>query len=178
MNSIKTEVHSSHANIDMDEELNIANKLSMNRSNVISLIGESVNHSLVWGEIADCFVSPWGAGLAKYKWVNNIKGVVFSSKCVLEEKNDLHIYDDDRYRELAVKDIWLPAVFATNAEYNSIEEYKKVHPNGNGFYYQNFNVDSTKLSEVVLSYLDNIAKCSEELKYKSFKVLTYLEEGK
>jgi hypothetical protein len=178
MNSIKTEVHSSHANIDMDEEVNIANKLRMDRSNVISLIGESVNHSLVWGEIADCFVSPWGAGLAKYKWVNNIKGVVFSSRCVLEEKNDLHIYDDDRYRELAVKDIWLPAVFATNAEYKSIEDYKKVHPNGNGFYYQNFNVDSNKLSEVVLSYLNNISKCSEELKYKSFKVLSYLEEGK
>ncbi|WP_160063890.1 tetratricopeptide repeat protein [Psychromonas sp. L1A2] len=172
MNSIESEVHSSHANIDLSAELQISAALKGKHSSIISLVGCSVNLSFTWGEIVDFFVAPWGAGLAKYKWVNNIKGVVYSSKCVLEEKNDLHIYDDEKYREFAIPDFWLPSSYSSNSNYKTLADYKADNPTGNAYYYQSFNIDSKELSKIVLEYLSGISPFMKELKYKSLKVIS------
>ena len=169
-------MHSSHANIDIEKERQIAERLKSQNDNVISLIGEDVTESIAWTETCDLFVSPWGAGLAKYKWVNNIKGVVFSSKCVLEEKNDLRIYDTPEYRELAVADIWYPSEFSTNADYATLQEYKSAFPNGNAYYYQNFDIKIDKLIEIVKQYIHSISISHQELQHQSLKRISIFEE--
>ena len=66
---------------------------------IIDNIGGTMDSSLFWLDKAAFFICPWGAGLAKYRWIANKPGVVVSSKWVLENKGDIHIYDDPRYME-------------------------------------------------------------------------------
>ena len=55
--------------------------------------------SLAWTMACDCFVSIWGASLAKYRWVGNRPGYVLSSRYNLLHRSDLHIYDAPAYME-------------------------------------------------------------------------------
>lgn len=150
MNSSKLESNKSHKNINLEEEINFSNKF-INKKNVIISVGEEIEYSFVWSEISDLILSPWGAGLSKYKWINNKKSIVYSSKCVLNEKKDLHIYDSALYRENAVTDIWIDSAFSSNNQYKDINEYKsKVGNNFDGYYYQNYSLNwEILLSEII-----------------------------
>ncbi len=61
---------------------------------VLSTVGEPVAESVAWGRAARFFVSFWGAGLAKYRWVCNCPGVVLTNRWNLGNLNDLHIYSN------------------------------------------------------------------------------------
>ena len=65
---------------------------------LISTIGEPISNSVFWCHHADFFVTPWGAGLAKYKWVCNKPGLIVSNRFFLGSQ-DSHLYDKDDYRE-------------------------------------------------------------------------------
>lgn len=93
-----------HIGIDLFEEEyqmaeRIKNSLASDKIQIINTIGCSVQESIRWCLLSDFFVAPWGAGLAKYKWVTNSPGLVFSSQQALATNPDLHIYDDTRFRE-------------------------------------------------------------------------------
>ena len=77
----------------------IKNTISSDRITVINTIDCSLPESINWSLLCDFFVAPWGAGLAKYKWITNTPGLIYSSRKVLMEKGDLHIYDSPEYRE-------------------------------------------------------------------------------
>jgi len=77
----------------------IKNTISSDRITVINTIDCSLPESINWSLLCDFFVAPWGAGLAKYKWITNTPGLIYSSRKVLMEKGDLHIYDSLEYRE-------------------------------------------------------------------------------
>ena len=62
-------------------------------------IGAPISASVAWSMAADCFVSIWGASLAKYRWVCNTPGFVISSRYNLLHRIDLHIYDAPQYME-------------------------------------------------------------------------------
>jgi len=66
---------------------------------LIDTIGRPLEASLAWAERACCFISIWGASLAKYRWVCNKPGLVISSRVNLLHRIDLHIYDDPRNME-------------------------------------------------------------------------------
>jgi hypothetical protein len=66
---------------------------------VADTIGQPIASSIGWCDAADCFVSIWGASLAKYRWVCNRPGFVMTSRANLAERTDLHIYDAPRYIE-------------------------------------------------------------------------------
>ena len=66
---------------------------------IVDNIGGSMDASLFWLDRAAFFICPWGAGLAKYRWIANKPGVVVSSRWVLQNKGDIHIYDDPKYME-------------------------------------------------------------------------------
>ena len=66
---------------------------------IVNLIPCSIAASVVASLKADYFVTHWGAGLAKYKWVANAPGCIVSSKAVLTRKTDVHIYDHEEFRE-------------------------------------------------------------------------------
>ncbi len=63
---------------------------------IIDNIARPMSAGLLWLDAAEFFVAPWGAGLAKYRWVVNKPGAIVSSRWVLTRKGDLHIYDLER----------------------------------------------------------------------------------
>ncbi len=63
---------------------------------IVSLIGRPVQESVIWCGECDLFVAPWGAALAKYRWVCNRPGLATIGRWNLERRNDLHIYHDPR----------------------------------------------------------------------------------
>ncbi len=66
---------------------------------VLSTVGEPVAESVAWGRAARFFVSFWGAGLAKYRWVCNCPGVVLTNRWNLGNLHDLHIYSQPETME-------------------------------------------------------------------------------
>ena len=66
---------------------------------VIDNIGEPLQKSLAWAEYAACFISIWGASLAKYRWICNKKGFTITGHWNITNRSDLHIYDDVTYME-------------------------------------------------------------------------------
>ena len=78
---------------------------------IIDAVGCSLDKSLLLINSADFFVAPWGAGLAKYKWICNLPGVVFTSAWNIRNKNDLSIYDDEKYRESSIKSLYVEEVY-------------------------------------------------------------------
>ncbi len=66
---------------------------------LIDTLGDGVASSLAWAIQCDCFVSIWGASLAKFRWVCNKPGLVVTSRANLLNRDDLHIYDSPHYME-------------------------------------------------------------------------------
>lgn len=56
----------------------------------------------------------WGAGLAKYKWVANLPGLVFSSNEVVNGKGDFDIYENTSVREGATACLHLSPEYITD----------------------------------------------------------------
>jgi|GEM_PF-5082056 len=157
MNIIESgDVYSSHGNIDLNAEIQLAGSLVDSNKNVISVVGTTLQQNIPWIEISDLCVVPWGAGLAKYKWINNKKCVVVGSKCVLAEKNDLHIYDSDKYMEYAIKDTWLNSRYATNQTYNTFDDFKAKRQIQIQYYYQDYTCDSDEILRLVDEELEII----------------------
>jgi hypothetical protein len=66
---------------------------------IADTIGQPIAASLAWADSCDCFVSIWGASLAKYRWVCNRTGFIVTSRDNLLRRGDLHIYDAERFME-------------------------------------------------------------------------------
>ena len=62
-------------------------------------LDQPIGASLAWSMLSDCFISIWGASLAKFRWVCNKPGLAVSSRANLLHRDDLHIYDLPRYME-------------------------------------------------------------------------------
>lgn len=62
-------------------------------------LDQPIGASLAWSMLSDCFISIWGASLAKFRWVCNKPGLAVSSRANLLHRDDLHIYDQPRYME-------------------------------------------------------------------------------
>ena len=67
-----------------------------------------VNASIMAAMWCDFYISHWGAGLAKYKWIANRPGIVFSARHVLQNKVDVRIYENPRIREGATSHSHVP----------------------------------------------------------------------
>lgn len=81
----------------------------VNNVEILNLVPCSVSASIVAALAADFLVTHWGAGLAKYKWVANAHGCIFSARSVLSGgKGDIRIYDTGEFRENATPLIYYP----------------------------------------------------------------------
>lgn len=76
---------------------------------VVSLIQRSVPDNIFVLNRCDYFIAPWGAGLAKYKWICDMDGVVLTSRWNLEQRPDLRIYEAGGLREAAKTSLYLGA---------------------------------------------------------------------
>ncbi|NHO34349.1 hypothetical protein [Acetobacter fallax] len=82
---------------------------------IASTIGLPLSESLACGKESDVLVTMWGAGLAKYRWVCNIPGVVLTSKYGLNHRGDLPLYHSPRYMEDASPLAFVPEDMITDA---------------------------------------------------------------
>ena len=65
---------------------------------IVSTIGLPVGASIALCDKADFFVTPWGAGLAKYRWIGNLPGLALAGpSCVRFQP--VHLYDDPHFIE-------------------------------------------------------------------------------
>lgn len=59
---------------------------------IVSTIGLPITESLACGHEADALIAIWGAGLAKYRWVCNIPGLLLTNRWNLNHLGDRFIY--------------------------------------------------------------------------------------
>ncbi len=85
------------------QELEIAQVLSSYASTrgvrLINNVGRPVMESVLLCDAADFFVAPWGAALAKYRWICNKPGLVLTGRWNLQNRTDLDIYHGPAYNE-------------------------------------------------------------------------------
>lgn len=58
-----------------------------------------MRESLFWVSRSHFFISVYGAGLAKYRWVCNKPGLLLTGEWNLRHREDLRIYESDQYME-------------------------------------------------------------------------------
>ncbi|MCQ8279770.1 hypothetical protein NFI95_15095 [Acetobacteraceae bacterium KSS8] len=66
---------------------------------ILDTIMQPVSASIEAAIDSTCFVSIWGASLAKYRWLANKPGFVLTSRWNLENRDDLDIYHAPRFME-------------------------------------------------------------------------------
>ena len=84
---------------------------------IVNNINRPVLESVVWCSEADFFVAPWGAALAKYRWVCNTPGLTTVGRWNLEKRHDLGIYNHP-----AAMDDPTPMMFNTAASVTDVAE--------------------------------------------------------
>lgn len=130
---------------------------------LINAVNNDIRESISLIAQSNFFIAPWGAGLAKYKWICNKPGVVFTSRWNLLNKADLHIYDLDRYREDVVPSVYLTADCVTD---EGVDGVNTRVPNGMEHTYANFSVDVDKLIQVIDNFIASDNKLSLLHSYK------------
>ena len=94
----------------LNQELEIARTLaryaSMRGRRLINNIGRPIVESLLWCDASDFFISPWGAALAKYRWVCDKPGLVVTGKWNLRNRPDLLIYHGRQFNQ-DPSEMWL-----------------------------------------------------------------------
>ena len=70
------------------------------RIEIVSTVGAPLACSLFWTSQSRFFVAPWGAALAKYRWICNCPGFVMTNRFYLmNPQSDLPIYHSPAYVE-------------------------------------------------------------------------------
>lgn len=65
---------------------------------ILSTIGLPVGASIALCDRADFFITPWGAGLAKYRWISNRPGLALAGPSCMRYQ-PVHLYDDPVFTE-------------------------------------------------------------------------------
>jgi hypothetical protein len=108
---------------------------------IVDTIGQPIDTSLAWADSCDCFVSIWGASLAKYRWVCNKTGFIITSRDNLLRRGDLHIYDAERFMEAPTPVRFIDAELAQDDPAAPL--LVNVAPGNASFF--NFRVDEARL---------------------------------
>jgi len=92
---------------------------------MISTIGLPVGASIALCNQAEFFVTPWGAGLAKYRWVCNRRGLALVGP-TCERLQPVHLYDDPAFIEAPA-----PMYFMGTGEVEDAPDDPVLLPGGN-----------------------------------------------
>ncbi len=117
---------------------------------IADTIGRPISASLAWASAADCFVSIWGASLAKYRWVCNVPGYVLTGHTNLLHRGDLHIYDDPKYMQDPS-----PLIFANPELVTDIPDAVQLVPVAPGAWALfNFQLDTPRIITDIDGFID------------------------
>jgi hypothetical protein len=95
-----------------------------------SMVGASINHELYLVDRSDLILIPWGAGMAKTKWILNKTCYVHTNILNLTSFGDLRIYEDPNLRENAAQDVFFPLNCIIMLNQNEIQELSLSDPEG------------------------------------------------
>lgn len=116
---------------------------------IADTIGRPISASLAWASASDCFVSIWGASLAKYRWVCNTPGYVLTGRTNLLHRGDLHIYDDPKYMQDPS-----PLLFADPELVTDVPDAVQLVPVAPGAWALfNFQLDTPRILEDIDSFI-------------------------
>ena len=76
---------------------------------IVSTIGLPITESLACGAKADALIAFWGAGLAKYRWVCNLPGLIITNHANLGAFNDRDLYHSPHVMEAPSPLRFIPA---------------------------------------------------------------------
>ncbi|WP_419731036.1 hypothetical protein [Lichenicola sp.] len=108
---------------------------------IVSTIGLPITESLACGRESDALIAIWGAGLAKYRWVCNIPGLLLTNRWNLTHLGDRFIYHHPDAMEAPT-----PLVFIPEDAVEDLPDAELVVRLGDGFIPSicNFRIDETK----------------------------------
>ena len=107
---------------------------------LINMVGAPIARSLFWAQQALCFVSLWGAGLAKYRWIANKPGLVLTNRINLDHPDgSVRIYHAPDLMEAPT------ALDFIAAEHVTDQAASDFH----GGFYNDFTVDPAGLAEAL-----------------------------
>jgi len=81
------------------------------RLSIVDNIGGTIQDSITWCMLSDFFVTFWGAGLAKYRWVCNKVGLCITSNWNMNNRADRDIYNSENYMEGPTRMYWADPEF-------------------------------------------------------------------
>jgi hypothetical protein len=108
---------SSHSFMSTDDEVVLAKNIiqACPGVQIYNAIGCTIAESIMLCDIADAFLAPIGAGMAKYRWITNKPGVAYSNEMCLQPNSiDGHLYE--RHRDDLTKMYYVPASAVKDAE--------------------------------------------------------------
>lgn len=108
---------------------------------IVDAIGLPITESLACGHEADALIAIWGAGLAKYRWVCNIPGLLLTNRWNLSHLGDRFIYHNPDSMENPT-----PLVFIPEDAVEDMPDAELVVRLGEGFIPSicNFRIDEAK----------------------------------
>ncbi|WP_091737965.1 hypothetical protein [Phenylobacterium immobile] len=109
-------------------------------------LGRPVSASIAACRWTDGFITHWGAGLAKFKWIVNARGLVFTSNHA-STKNDFLLYDLPNVREAAIGSDYFPQSLVTDTD------EKSELMNGRNFS-GNFDIDPQAFAEECAAWIE------------------------
>ena len=114
---------------------------------IVDTIGAPMAASIAACRAADCFVSVWGASLAKYRWVCNTPGFVLSSRTNLLHRPDIHIYNSSRFMDTPTSLLFVDK----NAVEDDPTAQQLLQVGGGHPTFYNFNVDESAVFPAILA---------------------------
>lgn len=119
---------------------------------IVDTLGAGMASSLAWALSCDCFLSIWGASLAKFRWVCNKPGLVVSSQANLLHRDDLHIYDSPQYMETPTQLLFAdPAAVVDDPDAARLVPVSLSNP-----FFANFHVDHGRVLAQFRGLLDEV----------------------
>ncbi len=133
-----------HGMMSIQEEISLAESITASCGSeipILNSIGCSASESIVLADLADAFVAPVGAGMAKYRWITNLPGVAFSNKSFSKpESRDGRLYDN--YREYARKAVHIDQHLIEDCDEPSADPGRS-----------NFSMDWSNLHQTIRTFL-------------------------
>ena len=120
---------------------------------IVSTIGMPITESLACGREAQALIAIWGAGLAKYRWVCNIPGLIITNHWNLGNLGDLGLYHDPARMEAPTPVRLIPADAVED-----LPDAPLVVRLGEGFIPSicNFRIDEAKAMAAIDAMLDEV----------------------
>ena len=118
---------------------------------VVGAVGLSMAENLRLIARCDAFIAPWGAGLAKYRWVCNLPGTVMTSRWNLEHRADRRIYDDPAFMEAPAEMRWIRPDLVSDETAPPRVVGASLHPQ-----WCNFTVDEMAVIEEIAAFVSAV----------------------